>query len=163
AAAYPDKQLQEVDAELLRLYLNTHRARGLSDHTLHVMYRDLNTFFHWCEREELLAVTPMRKMHPPMLPTLLPKVLSPDQIIYVLLDTGLRASECAHLTLDDIHLPNSFLMVRKGKGGKDRAIPISNTLRKVLWKYLSETRPKFYPSTSALFFHRTGDPISTHA
>jgi site-specific recombinase XerD len=48
--------------------------------------------------------------------------------------TGLRISELANLRLCDIS--NGFIYVRHGKGGKDRAIPLSKHLVKPLKSYI---------------------------
>jgi len=46
--------------------------------------------------------------------------------------TGLRVSEMAHLEHRDIDLEAQVLMVRQGKGGKDRALPIHDELVPIL-------------------------------
>ena len=38
--------------------------------------------------------------------------------------TGLRRGELAHLTAADIHIKQRVVIVRKGKGNKDRAVPL---------------------------------------
>lgn len=183
-ALYGHLQIVEITSPMLREYLSFHQQRGLSAHSLHAIYKNLAVFYSWCEREEILAVSPLHKLRAPILPQVLPKVLSPQQVSHVLqrlkrnrtktgkrnltlvsvfLDTGLRVSEITALTLADVHLPNGFLIVRRGKGGKDRAIPISNTLRKVLWKYLTDVRPKFYPNDNHLFFGFESKPLNKNA
>jgi len=42
--------------------------------------------------------------------------------------TGLRRSELAHLTVGDIHIKQKVVIVRKGKGGKDRTVPLLRSL-----------------------------------
>jgi site-specific recombinase XerD len=45
-------------------------------------------------------------------------------IIMTFLQTGIRLSELANLTLEDIDLEHKILTVRQGKGKKDRQIPL---------------------------------------
>lgn len=45
--------------------------------------------------------------------------------------TGLRRSELAHLSVVDVELRLGWVMVRNGKGGKDRRVPIGE--RACLW------------------------------
>lgn len=54
-------------------------------------------------------------------------------ILTVLWQTGLRASELAHLRKNDIQTDN--LLVRRGKGGKDRVIPLKSETRNLLLVY----------------------------
>jgi integrase/recombinase XerD len=63
-------------------------------------------------------------------------------IILLLLDTGVRASELCGLQIRHLDLRNhdKSIMVRGGKGDKDRHIPISARTAQVIWKYL-KSRP----------------------
>lgn len=56
---------------------------------------------------------------------------------YLLWQTGLRLGEVEELRLDDLDLPDKKLMVRQGKGRKDRAVYLTETVVQVLAAYLS--------------------------
>lgn len=71
-----------------------------------------------------------------------------------LLDGGLRISEALSLHKADVDLENLVLKVW-GKGGKERLIPISLHLRKVLYLYLKQS-PQL---TDLLFPARSGGPM----
>jgi site-specific recombinase XerD len=58
-------------------------------------------------------------------------------IAMVALDTGLRISELLGLTRQDVDLDNMVLLVH-GKGNKQRLVPVSVELRKVLYRHLSK-------------------------
>ena len=49
-------------------------------------------------------------------------------LVEVAISTGLRRSELANLTVEDIDFENNRLYVKKGKGGKSRTIPLINIL-----------------------------------
>ena len=57
-------------------------------------------------------------------------------IIMIMLRCGLRVEEVAGLTLRDIDYSRSQIMVRSGKGNKDRIVYISNDAASALAKYL---------------------------
>ena len=69
--------------------------------------------------------------------------------------TGMRVSECAHLTLEHLDLERQLLLVYQGKGGKSRWIPLNDEITQDLKCYLQTVRPAV--STPFVFaFRRTG-------
>ena len=62
-------------------------------------------------------------------------------ILEVLYSTGLHRMEIANLKLHDLDSDRGTLMVRQGKGRKDRMIPFGE--RAILWveKYIEAVRP----------------------
>ena len=64
-------------------------------------------------------------------------------LVQLTLETGLRRTEVANLTVDDLDKsPQGWLIrVRQGKGRKDRAVPLSRDLSDVLARYLARVRP----------------------
>ncbi|MFP3898210.1 MAG: tyrosine-type recombinase/integrase [Dehalococcoidia bacterium] len=74
-----------------------------------------------------------------------------DRLILLMLAfTGLRASELLNLRPCDI--TPDFILVRRGKGGKDRAIPLSQVLRQPLAEHIASNRIK--PTDSLFPFQR---------
>ena len=53
---------------------------------------------------------------------------------------GLRVSECLGLTIHDIDGANGKLWIRKGKGGKDRMVPIAKVMVEDLRRYWNHHR-----------------------
>jgi site-specific recombinase XerD len=74
----------------------------------------------------------------------------------LLLNSGLRAAELCSLRVQDtpVILGIPAIEVRRGKGGKDRTVPISNRLAEVLRNYIEVLRPRTLPSTGV----RADDP-----
>jgi site-specific recombinase XerD len=78
-------------------------------------------------------------------------------ILCVFLDTGLRVSELANLTIDDLSADDGGILVRRGKGGKQRIVRIGNKAQKSLWKYVTLYRRG---ASNRLFLNRSGDPLA---
>lgn len=77
--------------------------------------------------------------------------------------TGIRRGELVKLAIDDLNIGSRLLVIRQGKGRKDRVVPIG--MRAVDWinKYLSDARPQFaqqaaddQPNFDALFLTTIG-------
>jgi site-specific recombinase XerD len=62
-------------------------------------------------------------------------------IVYLMLLCGLRSLEVLLLQLDDVSLDELRLRVR-GKGGKERALPFPELLRRLLARYIDLERPE---------------------
>ena len=88
-----------------------------------------------------------------------PMGLRARALVELLYGTGVRLAECHALDLDSLDLETSRLHVR-GKGGKERALPIAGNLRQSLRRYL-EVRDRFKPPTSerAFFLNTRGNRL----
>lgn len=73
-------------------------------------------------------------------------------IFCVFIFAGLRLSECISLKYADVDVENLTILVQKGKGNRDRIIPMNTTLAQSLTRYLEErkrlnrTCPEFFTS-----------------
>jgi integrase/recombinase XerD len=77
-------------------------------------------------------------------------------MLEVMYAAGLRVSELVGLKVDDIHLKETFLLSR-GKGGKERIVPVGRAAVEAVEKYLAEGRPKLLKRpTDVLFLSRLG-------
>ena len=151
--------------------------RQVSSTTVNGYFRALRTFFNWLEREELIIENPFRNLKPPRIDKKVIQALSPAEIdrlfkvcsgkcmldvrnkaiLSVFLDTGLRISELTNLTLDDVNIDNASLLIRRGKGGKQRVVGIGNKAQKALWKYITI----YHKGNSNRLFHsRSGGSMS---
>ena len=85
----------------------------------------------------------------------LPLGLRNRAMFELLYATGLRRSELVNLDLNDVGFDKRRLHVRKGKGGKDRVVPV--TLRALSWleTYLEDARSLLDTNqTDAVFLNR---------
>lgn len=80
-------------------------------------------------------------------------------IMTLFLCTGMRNSELRYLTLDDLDAEHGQILIRNGKGGKNRYVPYPEHAQKAVTDYLnSGLRPSNLPSNAFLFGH--GESIS---
>jgi integrase/recombinase XerD len=75
---------------------------------------------------------------------------------------GLRLSECLNLALPDVDLAQGLLLVRNGKGKKDRMLPIGASAEAALRKYLDDARPLLVrdPRVNYVFLSERGRRMS---
>lgn len=130
-------------------------GKPLSPSYANAQYRSLQQLFKWLEDEGEIERTPFAKMRPPTVPDVPVPVLSDDEvrallkacdgkshearrdtaIVRFLLDTGVRASEIAGLTLDDLDFESDVAMVM-GKGRRPRAVPFGAKTGEALRRYI---------------------------
>ncbi|MEM6363776.1 MAG: site-specific tyrosine recombinase XerC [Planctomycetota bacterium] len=161
------------------------KANGepLSWGSQHLHLKELRQFFAWLARHHHIAVNPAADLELPKQPATLPKaILTADEVERVLsqpdtntplglrdraifetlYSTGIRRGECCNLKVDDIHVDRKALFVHRGKGQKDRYVPIGN--RALLWiaKYVETVRDDHSTDTSdtTLFLTAGGTAIN---
>ena len=82
-------------------------------------------------------------------------------MLLLMLDTGIRVSELVGIGLDDVNLPEGYIRITKGKGGKERVVPIGSLVQKSLWKYINNTRPQpLCQQVTGLFLSDKGLPLT---
>jgi integrase/recombinase XerD len=81
------------------------------------------------------------------------------ELIYA---TGLRRNEMAHLEVGDIETEHGVVLVREGKGGKDRILPMGERALYWVTRYLEEARPQiaWNADDKTLFLGREGKPLN---
>ena len=83
-------------------------------------------------------------------------------IIEVLYSTGIRRMEVLNLCIYDLDIERGTLMVRQGKGKKDRMVPIGERAIAWLERYFNDARPALMvpPDDGTLFLGATGEELS---
>jgi integrase/recombinase XerD len=79
--------------------------------------------------------------------------------------TGLRAGEVERLDVADVDLAQGRILVRDGKGRKDRVVPVAGRAAAALDLYLRQVRPLLLadPPNQALFLTLDGKRLDRHA
>ncbi len=153
-------------------YLMAERERGQAVSSISRRLVAIKVFFGFLQREGLLDRNVTEAMDSPKLWRILPGVLSMKEVerllqtpagedrmdlrdkalLELLYATGLRVSELAGLTLDDVHFDSGYVRCL-GKGNKVRVVPFGEQARRGLERYLAEGRPKFArPNTGGHVF-----------
>lgn len=146
-------RLDQVSAHHIRTFLAQRQEAGLATYTQHKYARVLRTFFNFCVREELIAKSPMATVTMPRVEKKLPTSFTEAEaqaildactterdraLVLVLLDTGVRAAEVLALNVGDVDLKHGAVLVRLGKGQKQRTVYLGLKARKQLIKYISQ-------------------------
>ncbi len=77
-----------------------------------------------------------------------------DLVAPLMFLSGLRVSDVCHLTVEDVGLEGRSLYVRAGKGNKDRRLPITPKLTRILHGWITTTRRRCAGADSPwLFLH----------
>lgn len=85
-------------------------------------------------------------------------------ILELLYSTGIRVNELSQLKRDDLFLEEGKIMVREGKGGQERVVPIGNVAIQYLREYLTVSRPRLERLITEIEIDLSGDKgISTAA
>ena len=144
--------------------------------TVNHYYRVLHAFFGWLAKQGFIAENPVSRIGTPKTDRRVVEALNPGEvekllracagrsvlevrnraIISILLDTGLRVSELASLKINDIDTKTGVILVRHGKGGKQRIVRTGSKALRAAWRYIAAHRRG---DGDALFLTRSGEPL----
>lgn len=167
-AGKPAEEITPSDLEHYKRYLAV--ERGYSKNSLYGAVKAIQAFYRFLGMETAAALKPPRRGDP------LPKYLSPEEtrrlleaaqksrrnfaILVTLGYTGLRVSELCALRVEDIDFGGRTLVVRHGKGDKDRVVPLDEKCVMALRGYLAE---EGMPPSGVLFRSSRGQPLYPRA
>lgn len=165
--------LDDVTARDLRQFLVSIQRRGLSSQYQHNLARAIRAFLNFCVRDELIDESPFDRVQMPRVEKKILQAFTAEQIQIVLhhcqterdrviclflLDSGVRASELIAITVGDINLSRGEVLVRAGKGQKQRTTYIGAITRKQLRRYLSGR--DMYSQCPLFASENTGEPLT---
>jgi len=154
----------------------------LSPRTVQCHVRALKAFATWLHVEGYSSENILKNLKLPKAPVTLIEPLSPDEIetiissidkdsatgtrnhaiLVTMLDTGLRASEAANISLANLNLQDGYIKAM-GKGAKERVVPIGKFVQMILWSYIDRARSKVAAQDcDNLFLSPAGKPISVN-
>ena len=160
------------------LAISTRAGRPLAPSSVAGRVRTLRAFGSWLEREFELADNPLRGVPVPRVPEQLVRSLrEPDirallaaidgseqperdrALVLLLLDTGIRLSEAAGLSVHDVDLIEGRCRVM-GKGAKERVVPVGRKARRAIRQMLAR---RGMPAPSApMFVGAEGRQLAPH-
>ncbi|HHI00986.1 MAG TPA: recombinase XerC [Thermococcus litoralis] len=148
---YVDRFLKDTKTPNYRSalrFLAKLKQSGYSNKSLNLVVQALKAYFRFEGLDE-----EAERLKSPKVPRSLPKSLTKEDvkklikavpptrkrdrlIILLLYGTGLRVSEVCNLKIEDIDFKRGILIVKGGKGAKDRVVPIPDFLLKEIEDYL---------------------------
>lgn len=81
-------------------------------------------------------------------------------ILCLLYDSGARAQELCDITLRDIHFSRQTSIILKGKGRKNRSVPLMENPAKMLKEYIDRSIPRSAAKDSPVFLNQRGEQIT---
>lgn len=172
--------------ERYQRYLYHYRKKNgdpLSFRSQHGRLIPVRAWFKWLARQNYILYNPAADIELPKLEHRLPKhvltISEAEQVINqanvsqrlgirdraileTLYSTGVRRSELVGLRTYDLDIDRGTLIVRQGKGKKDRMIPIGERAMAWIDKYITDVRPGLLNGDNSgdyLFLTEVGEPI----
>lgn len=148
----------EVDTLLLRHYASTLFGKYQAASIVRKI-SSIRVFFRFLVKQGILEKSPAESLSLPKVPKKLPRFLIQDEakalveaapdgrdraILEILYGTGLRVSELSGLDIENLNLEEEWLKVR-GKGNKERIVPIGKKAGQALSVYLFGRKAKSGP------------------
>jgi tyrosine recombinase XerC len=176
-----EKDLQGLTYLDVRAFLAFLKTREYSKSSIARKLACLRSFFKYLARENFLTQNPAAGIATPKKEKRLPSFLNPDEItklldapsknnweekrdkaiLEMLYSSGIRVSELVGLNHDDCDIFGGLVRVR-GKGKKERIVPVGQVALNCLKGYLDEKAPKEIQATikKPLFVSRLGGRLT---
>ncbi len=172
------KDIIKVNREDIRDFIGYLLKYGYERSSVARKLSSLKSLYRYLMRKKLMSNNPARVVKTPKITKKLPGFLTQFQtqklldiqgndeksfrnraIMEVLYGSGLRAQELVNLNISDIDFYNEVILVR-GKGSKERIIPLGSYAQKALKEYLSIRKDKNNP---AVFLNLRGKRLTTRS
>jgi tyrosine recombinase XerC len=174
-----DTPIEKVDHLVLRKYLAELKQKNLKNRTVNRKLSCLRSFFKFLFREGYIKSNPTKLISGPKQEKNLPSFLTEEEVLKLLeniplkdehnfrdkailetfYSTGMRISELVGLNISDIDFISGTVKVR-GKGKKERLLPIGEKAISALKDYLERRKKK---DEEAVFLNRFGKRITGRA
>jgi integrase/recombinase XerD len=185
-------RIEQLDTQALMQYREelswrlTRFNTPLSPRSQSELLGHLRAFCRWMVAQDWLVADPSKKIPNPKKPQQLPKsILEPREIdkiltqpdmstargyrdrviLEVLYATAMRREEVANLLLEDIDTESGYAVIRQGKGGKDRVVPIGVQVCELIDTYVAGVRTDWIniANDTHLFLNRFGYGMDPNA
>ena len=184
-AEVPIKSWNDVTVVDVRIYLGVLHRENYNRSSISRFLSSFRSFYHFLVERGVVETNPFASVSYKKGKMRLPEFFYEDEIekfidsidgnqsldqrnkalVEVLYATGMRVSELTNLTLAQLDLENSIILVI-GKGSKERYVPIGDFARSALETFLEEGRKdlmaKERKEHSFVFVNHLGDPLTTN-
>ena len=167
--------IEEIDYLRLRKYLAILKEHNLKPRTIYRKISSLRSFFKFLTREGYIKTNPVLSLSSPKQEKHLPLFLTEEEVIKLIeapsgkdvrglrdrailetfYSTGMRISEVVALNLDDLDFIGAVVKA-KGKGKKERLLPIGEKALTAIRNYIDNRKKK----ADAIFLNKSGRRIS---
>lgn len=169
--------LQRVAPWHVQGFMVSLRALNLSPRSVARHLATVRSFFRFLVRERVMSANPTAPVQSPRLGRSLPKTLTQQEVenllsqpegdgplelrdramLELVYATGMRVSELVGLDVSRVTFITGTILVR-GKGGKERVVPVGEYAMDALRVYMDQGRPKLQKGrpTQAVFLNRSG-------
>jgi site-specific recombinase XerD len=161
----------QLDKPTVQAWVGDLLDGGAEGATAHARLKGVRRFSAWLEEEGMLATNPLEGMHSPKLDRKVVQALDEDQLralvkacagrefadrrdeamVRLMIDTGARAAEVLGVECGDLDLDREKVVIRRGKGGKGRVVPIGPQTVQAIDRYLRLRRGHSLASSPALW------------
>ncbi len=176
--SFINKKPRDIDNLDIRSFLASLHHRKLKKSSIARKLATIRTFFRYLCKEGYVKKNPAKLVSSPKTQKSLPRFLTIDEafalmeapkgdtfqaardkaILEFLYSSGLRVSELTTLNINDFDLKESLIRV-KGKGKKERIIPIGSKAMEAIKNYLPE-RISLKKKSQALFLNNRGGRLT---
>ena len=169
--------IESANSETVSKFVAELRVKKLSESSIARKVVAIRSWYNFLEKDAGIS-NQVKEYLPPKIPKRLPKALTIDEVsrlidscddsiigirnralLELLYATGTRVSEAVALNVGDISMSeDSVVTVKvKGKGGKERLVPLGSYAQKALDQYLVRSRPVLLkkPNVAAFFLNES--------
>ena len=182
----PELSWKNVDHVMVRAFLSSLYEKGLSKPSVARALAAVRSYYKWLAIEGKVKQNPAALVSSPKLPKRLPRVPSIEEmnqvletelpeatafperetlIFELLYGSGMRNAEMIGLRLDNVNIAQAAALVR-GKGKKERYVPLSDAALDALRTYLprrAHVMQHFKRQHDALLINLRGEQLTTRS
>ena len=156
AVHYEVTDVSELSADQLNAYLALLAKQEMSNSTLNMVYSAIKFYFEKVKFDPNIEIHMLKR---PRKGKLLPMILSIQEvdrmlrqsqnlkhttILYTIYGGGLRRAELLGLRVQDVLWDRNQILIKAGKGKKDRMVMLSRTLKELLKRYFDTYQPQYW-------------------
>ena len=173
-------EYSQISAETCSAWIGSLYSQNNNPKSIQRHLSSAKGFFRFLKKNNLIESSPFELVSAPKSSSILPEVLSPEDveqllnfrptnmieirdmaIVELMYSSGLRVSETANINISDFEENKSFLRVL-GKGSKTRLVPMGRFAINAINNWLME-REKILNNTDALFLNSKGTRLTVRS